>query len=170
MDDNASRAGLVRARSGTQHERDSGFLSGLVDLLPRLGYRGLLPSVSFVRQEQRPLLPIAAQTRQHSRAASEDSNIAESISSTQDSTEQQLQAEQSEVSTSGRDGQEANQQTESPAAAAERHRMGSANSFDLQVQSVDFTEADSVQQLWTLCSKLAVFDCGLQGDSQATAT
>lgn len=148
MDYDASRAGLVRARSGVQHERDSGFLSGLVDLLPRLGYRGLLPSVSFVRQEQRPLLPIAAQASQPSQAASEDSNIAESISSTQDSTEQQLQVEQSEVSTSGRDGQEANQQTESPAAAAERHRIGSANSFDLQVQLLDLTEADSVQQLW----------------------
>ncbi|DBB07832.1 TPA: hypothetical protein ACH3X3_009240 [Trebouxia sp. C0006] len=133
MDDNALSAGLVRARSGVQHERDSGFLSGLVDLLPRLGYRGLLPSVSFARQEQRPLLPIAAQTRQHSRAASQDSNTAESVSSTQDSTEQQLQAEQSEVSTSGRDGQIANQQTDSPAAAAERHRIGSANSFDLQL-------------------------------------
>ena len=145
MDNDASRAGLIRARSGIQHERDSGFLSGLVDLLPRLGYRGLLPSVSFVRQEQRPLLPIAAQTRQHSQAASGDSDIAESISSTQDSTEQQLQVEESEVSTSGRDGQEANQQTESPAAAAERHRIGSGNSFDLQVWLLDLT---AVQQLW----------------------
>ena len=144
MDNDASRAGLIRARSGIQHERDSGFLSGLVDLLPRLGYRGLLPSVSFVRQEQRPLLPIAAQTRQHSQAASGDSDIAE-ISSTQDSTEQQLQVEQSEVSTSGRDGQEANQQTESPAAAAERHRIGSGNSFDPQVWLLALT---AVQQLW----------------------
>ncbi len=137
MDLGAQRSRSAPARSSVQHERESGLLSGLVDLLPRLGYRGLVPSVSFVRQEG-PLLPGAAQSRQHSREVSEDDTV-ESTLSTQDSTEVQSHVEQSEASTSGRDGQETVPQAESPAAAAERHRVGSANSFDLQVCSVDLT-------------------------------
>ena len=136
MDSDAPRPGFARSRSTAQHEREPGLLNGLVDLLPSLGYRGLLPNLSFVRQEQRPLLAAAAQSRQHSRAVSEGSN-AESTASSQDSTGEQLQAEQSEASTSGRDGQETSVPAETPAAAAERHRIGSATSFDLQVQPFD---------------------------------
>ena len=134
MDLGPARSGLARARSFPQYERESGFLSGLVDLTRFLGY--VVPSLSFVRQD-RSLRPGVSHSRQISESLSEHSRTESSLQ-TQGSTEALLQAEQSEPSTSGRDDQDTTEEAETPAAAAERHRMGSASNFDLQVQSLEY--------------------------------
>ena len=134
MDLAPARSGLARARSFPQYERESGFLSGLVDLTRNLGY--VVPSLSFVRQD-RSLRPDVSHSRQISESLSEHSRTESSLQ-TQGSTEALLQAEQSEPSTSGRDDQDTTEEAETPAAAAERHRMGSASNFDLQVKSLEY--------------------------------
>ena len=147
MEQGEARPVPAPSRSLTQHSQEPGVFSGVLDLLPRLGYSSLLPSISFT-QQQRVLRPSDAISRPHSRSLSEGSGP-ESAASTSDSTEALLQAEQSEASTSGRGAsQETAGQADTPAAAAARHRTGSANSFDLQVCSVYLLYANCSASLY----------------------
>ena len=153
MEQDHAPSGAARGRSFPQQPQEPGLFNGLLDLLPRLGLSNLLSSVSIVQQERvpRPIL----HSRQHSRALSEESTP-DSTDSTQDSTEALLQTEQSEASTSGRNAPDSAGQADAPAVAAARHRVGSANNFDLQVCPV----AESLFQLCGLCT-LSACDCGI---------
>lgn len=133
MDADTQRPNNVRTRSSTHAEREPGLLSGLASLLPRLGYTGVLPSVSFERQE-RPRVAESSLLRSRASSVGSDDSSVEGTSSGQDSSEVLLPAEQSEVSTSGRTGQDTSPIADSTAAAAaERHRLGAGSSIDLQV-------------------------------------
>ena len=59
MEQSEARPVPARSRNLTQHSHEPGVFSGVLDLLPRLGYSSLLPSVSFPQQER--LLHLASQ-------------------------------------------------------------------------------------------------------------
>ena len=132
MDADTQRSAHVRTRSGTHAEREPGLLSGLASLLPRLGYTGVLPTVSFERQE-RPRVVDSSLLRSRASSVGSDDSSVEGTNSGQDSSEVLLPTEQPEASTSGRTGQDTSPVADTTAAAAERHRLGAGSSVDLQV-------------------------------------
>lgn len=125
-------------------EREPGLLSGLASLLPRLGYTGVLPSVNFEAQE-RPLAGVPSSSQSRASSASSDSSSAEAVRRESTALLNTAYADQPETSTSGRNGQESGSAEDNTAAAAERHRLGSGSSVDLQVTIL--CARDSMQQM-----------------------
>lgn len=115
-------------------EREPGLLSGLASLLPRLGYTGVLPSVNFEGQE-RPLAGVPSSSQSRASSAGSESSSADLDAVRRESTAllNTAHADQSETSTSGRNGQDSGSAEDNTAAAAERHRLGTGSNVDLQV-------------------------------------
>lgn len=134
MDAEAQIPGQGHAPTSTLAERETGFLSGLVSLLPRLGYSAVLPSVFFERQE-RPLARVPSFSRSRASSVGSDDDSTGSAAFRQESSDLLLPADQPETSTSGRTAQNPAITEDNAAAAAERHRLGAGGSFDLQVLS-----------------------------------
>ena len=135
MNVDAQRPNVGRAQSSTLAEREPGFLSGLASLLPRLGYTGVLPNVSFERQE-RPLAGALSLPQSRASSVGSDGSSADSEAFRRESTAllNTVYADQPETSTSGRNSQEQPASAEeNTAAAAERHRLGTGSNVDLQV-------------------------------------
>lgn len=116
-------------------EREPGLLSGLASLLPRLGYTGVLPSVTFEGQERPPLAGVPSSSQSRASSAGSDSSSADSEAVRRESTAllSTAYADQPETSTSGRNGQDSGSAEDNTAAAAERHRLGTGSNVDLQV-------------------------------------
>lgn len=131
MDGDAHRPTVGRAQSSTLAEREPGFLSGLASLLPRLGYTGVLPNVTFERQER----SLAGVSQSRASSVGSDDSSADSEALRRESTAllNTAYADQPETSTSGRNSQDTASAEDSTAAAAERHRLGNGSNVDLQV-------------------------------------
>lgn len=134
MDADAQRPNVGHAQSSTLSEREPGFLSGLANLLPRLGYTGVLPSVSFERVPERPTSAVSSSSRSRASSVGFDDD-AEAFRTDSTDLLSRPSADQTETSTSGRTGQDIVSAGDSTAAAAaaERHRLGTGSSVDLQV-------------------------------------
>ena len=132
MDAEAQTPSQGYAPNSTLPERDTGFLSGLASLLPRLGFPAVLPSAFFERQE-RPLAGLSSLSRSRASSVGSDDDSTGSAALRRDSSDLLLPADQPETSTSGRSGQDTALTEDNAAAAAERHRLGTGGSFDLQV-------------------------------------
>ena len=133
MDADAQRPNVGHAQSNTLSEREPGFLSGLANLLPRLGYTGVLPSVSFERGPERPTSAVSSSSRSRASSVGFDDD-AEAFRTDSTDLLSRPSADQTETSTSGRTGQDIVSAGDSTAAAAaERHRLGTGSSVDLQV-------------------------------------
>ncbi|KAL3154418.1 hypothetical protein ABBQ32_013890 [Trebouxia sp. C0010 RCD-2024] len=131
MDTDAQIPGQGHAPTSTLAVRETGFLSGLVSLLPRLGYSAVLPSVFFERQE-RPLAGVPSFPRSRASSVGSDDDSTGSAAFRGESSDLLLPADQPETSTSGRNAQNTALTEDNAAAAAERHRLGAGGSFDLQ--------------------------------------
>ena len=134
MDTDAHRPNVGRPQSSTLAEREPGFLSGLASLLPRLGYTGVLPNVTFERQE-RPLAGAPSLLQSRASSVGSDGSSADSEAFRRESTALPNTAytDQPETSTSGRNSEDTVSAEDSTAAAAERHRLGTGSNVDLQV-------------------------------------
>lgn len=132
MNADAQRPNVGRAASSTLAEREPGFLSGLASLLPRLGYTGVLPNVTFERQE-RPLAGVPSLSQSRASSVGSDGSSGDSEAFRRESTAllNTVYADQPETSTSGRNSQDAAE--DNTAASAERHRLGTGSNVDLQV-------------------------------------
>lgn len=109
---------------------------GLLDLLPPLGYSNLLPGVL-----RSSLLPASSRPDSGHVRSSGSGSVTESavlLADTADlsgspETEQDQDSSDDTPSTSGRERSGNLSDGESPASAAERHRINSTSSVDLQV-------------------------------------